>query len=437
MIPRYTLPRMGAVWEPAARYARWLEIEILACEAWAELGVVPREAVAEIRAKAGFDPDRVDAIEREVRHDVVAFLTAVAERVGPASRYVHLGLTSSDILDTALALQLRDAADILLDDLDRLAAVLRRLALEHRTTVMIGRTHGVHAEPTTFGLKAAGWYAEAGRHAERLARARAGIAAGKLSGAVGTFAHVPPAVEEYVCRRLGLAADPVSTQVVSRDRHAEFLAVLAGIAASLERFATEIRHLQRTEVREAEEPFAEGQKGSSAMPHKRNPVSCEQVCGLARVVRANAQAGFENVALWHERDISHSSVERVILPDSTILADYLLVRTAEILEGLRVFPERMRRNLEATRGVIFSQQVLLALARAGVAREAAYRIVQRHAMRAWEEGEDFRALLLTDPEVAGVLPPADVEKCFDLGYHLAHVDAIYARIGLAPDARPA
>jgi len=437
MIPRYTLPRMGAVWEPAARYARWLEIEILACEAWAELGVVPREAVAEIRARAGFDPDRVDAIEREVRHDVVAFLTAVAERVGPASRYVHLGLTSSDILDTALALQLRDAADILLEDLDRLAAVLRRLALQHRTTVMIGRTHGVHAEPTTFGLKAAGWYAEAGRHAERLARARAGIAAGKLSGAVGTFAHVPPAVEEYVCRRLGLAADPVSTQVVSRDRHAEFLAVLAGIAASLERFTTEIRHLQRTEVREAEEPFAEGQKGSSAMPHKRNPVSCEQVCGLARLVRANAQAGFENVALWHERDISHSSVERVILPDSTILADYLLVRTAEILEGLRVFPERMRRNLEATRGVIFSQQVLLALARAGVAREAAYRIVQRHAMRAWEEGEDFRALLLTDPEVAGVLPPADVEKCFDLGYHLAHVDAIYARIGLAPDARPA
>ncbi len=436
MIPRYTLPRMGAVWAPAARYARWLEIELLACEAWAELGEVPREALAEIRAKAGFDPDRVDAIEQEVRHDVVAFLTAVAERVGPASRYLHLGLTSSDILDTALALQLRDAADLLVEGLDRLLAILGQLALKHRATVMIGRTHGVHAEPTTFGLKAAGWYAEAARHRERLQRARAAIAAGKLSGAVGTFAHVPPFVEEYVCRRLGLAADPVSTQIVGRDRHAEFLAVLAGIAASLERIATEIRHLQRTEVREAEEPFAEGQKGSSAMPHKRNPVSCEQVCGLARVVRANAQAGFENVALWHERDISHSSVERVILPDSTILVDYMLARTAEILEGLRVFPERMRRNLEATRGVIFSQQVLLALARRGAGREAAYRLVQRHAMRAWEEGADFKALLQEDPEVARHLTPADIENCFDLGYHLRHLDAIYARIGLASDARP-
>ncbi len=436
MIPRYTLPRMGAVWAPAARYARWLEIELLACEAWAELGEVPREALAEIRAKAGFDPDRVDAIEREVRHDVVAFLTAVAERVGPASRYIHLGLTSSDILDTALALHLRDAADLLVEGLDRLLAILGQLALKHRATVMIGRTHGVHAEPTTFGLKAAGWYAEAARHRERLQRARAAIAAGKLSGAVGTFAHVPPSVEEYVCRRLGLAADPVSTQIVGRDRHAEFLAVLAGIAASLERIATEIRHLQRTEVREAEEPFAEGQTGSSAMPHKRNPVSCEQVCGLARVVRANAQAAFENVALWHERDISHSSVERVILPDSTILVDYMLVRTAEILEGLRVFPERMRRNLEATRGVIFSQQVLLALARKGASREAAYRLVQRHAMRAWEEGADFKALLREDPEVARYLTPADIENCFDLGYHLRHLDTIYARIGLASDARP-
>ncbi len=436
MIPRYTLPRMGAVWEPAARYARWLEIELLACEAWAELGEVPRDALAEIRATASFDPDRVDAIEREVRHDVVAFLTAVAERVGPASRYLHLGLTSSDILDTALALQLRDAADILVEDLDRLLAILGQLALKHRTTVMIGRTHGVHAEPTTFGLKAAGWYAEATRHRERLLRARGAIGAGKLSGAVGTFAHVPPFVEEYVCRRLGLAPDPVSTQIVARDRHAEFVAVLAGIAASLERIATEIRHLQRTEVREAEEPFAEGQKGSSAMPHKRNPVSCEQICGLARVVRANAQAAFENVALWHERDISHSSVERVILPDSTILVDYLLVRTAEVLEGLRVFPERMRRNLEATRGAIFSQQVLLALARKGATREAAYRLVQRHAMRAWEEGADFKALLLGDPEVGRYLAPADVENCFDLGYHLRHLDAIYARIGLASDARP-
>jgi adenylosuccinate lyase len=436
MIPRYTLPRMGAIWEPAARYARWLEIELLACEAWAELGEVPREALAEIRAKAGCDPARVDAIEREVRHDVVAFLSAVAERVGPASRYIHLGLTSSDILDTALALQLRDAADILVEDLDRLRAILGQLALKHRTTLMIGRTHGVHAEPTTFGLKAAGWYAEAGRQRERLLRARAGIGAGKLSGAVGTFAHVPPFVEEYVCRRLGLAADAASTQVVARDRHAEYMAVLAGIAASLERFATEIRHLQRTEVREAEEPFAEGQKGSSAMPHKRNPVGCEQICGLARLVRANAQAAFEDVALWHERDISHSSVERVILPDSTILVDYLLVRGAEILEGLRVFPERMRRNLEATHGVIFSQQVLLALARKGATREVAYRVVQRHAMRAWEEGTDFKALLLADPEVTRYLAPADSEKCFVPGYHLRHLDTIYARVGLASDARP-
>ncbi len=433
MIPRYTLPRMGAVWEPAGRYAKWLQIEVLACEAWAELGVVPAEALAEIRARAAVDPGRVDAIEQEVRHDVVAFLTAVAERVGPAARYIHLGLTSSDILDTALALQLHDAADILLEDLDRLLAILRQLALKHRATLMIGRTHGVHAEPTTFGLKAAGWYAEAARQRERLLRAREGISTGKLSGAVGTFAHVPPAVEEYVCRGLGLRPEPISTQIVPRDRHAEFLAVLAGIAASLERIATEIRHLQRTEVREAEEPFAEGQKGSSAMPHKRNPVSCEQVCGLARVVRANAQAGFENVALWHERDISHSSVERVILPDSTILVDYLLVRTAEILEGLRVFPERMRQNLEATRGVIFSQQVLLALARKGASREAAYRLVQRHAMRAWEEGAEFKALLLADPEVGKYLAPADVENCFDLGYHLRHLDTIYARTGLAPD----
>src|SRR5574341_951309 len=386
MIPRYTLPGMGAIWEPAARYGRWLEIELLACEAWAELGEVPREALAEIRAKAGVDPARVDAIERQVRHDVVAFLTAVAERVGPASRYIHLGLTSSDILDTALALQLRDAADILAEDLNRLLTILGQLALKHRTTVMIGRTHGVHAEPTTFGLKAAGWYAEAARHRERLLRAREGVGTGKLSGAVGTFAHVPPAVEEYVCRGLGLLAEPVSTQSLPRDRHAEFLAVLGGLAAGLERIATEIRHLQRTEVREAEEPFAEGQKGSSAMPHKRNPVACEQICGLARVVRSNVQAAFENIALWHERDISHSSVERVILPDSTILADYLLVKTADLIEDMRVYPERMRRNVELTRGLIFSGQLLLDLAAAGMLREAAYRLVQRHALRAWEEG---------------------------------------------------
>ena len=430
MIPRYTLPRMGAIWEPASRHAKWLRIELLACEAWAEQGVVPREALAEIRAKAGFDPDRVDAIEGEVRHDVVAFLTAVAERVGPSARYLHLGLTSSDVLDTALALQLREAADILLEGLDRLQAILRQLALKHRATLMIGRTHGVHAEPTTFGLKAAGWYAEAGRQRERLLRAREVVSYGKLSGAVGTFANVPPRVEEYVCARLGLTPEPISTQIIQRDRHAEFLALLGIVGASLDKFATEIRHLQRTEVREVEEPFSEGQKGSSAMPHKRNPVACEQVSGLSRLLRSHVQAGLENVALWHERDISHSSVERVILPDSTILLDYLLVRFREILEGLRVYPETMRRNLDATHGIIFSQQVLLALAKAGASREAAYRMVQRNAMRAWEGGEDFQTLLRQDPEVRAVLGETEIESCFDLGYHLRYMDDIFRRVGL-------
>ena len=324
-----------------------------------------------------------------------------------------------------------------MEDLDAVERVLAEQARKHQRTVMIGRTHGIHAEPTTFGLKLAMWLMEVRRGRERLLRAREVASYGKLSGAVGTFANVPPRVEEYVCAKLGLKPEPISTQIIQRDRHAEYLAALALAGASLDKFATEIRHLQRTEVREAEEPFAEGQKGSSAMPHKRNPVGCEQICGLARVVRANAQAAFEDVALWHERDISHSSVERVILPDSTILADYLLVRTAEILEGLRIFPERMRRNLEATRGVIFSQQVLLALARKGATREAAYTLVQRHAMRAWEEGEDFKGLLLDDPEVGRYLSPAEIENCFELGYHLRPLDTIYARIGLASDARPA
>jgi adenylosuccinate lyase len=421
---------MAAIWEPENRFKLWLKIEILACEAWAELGEVPRDALAEIQAKAGFDVARIEAIEREVKHDVVAFLTAVGERVGPAARYLHLGLTSSDILDTALALQLREATDVLLADLDAMAGVLTDLALKHRSTVMIGRTHGIHAEPTTFGLKLAMWLMEVRRARERLERARAAVSYGKLSGAVGTFANVPPRVEEYVCARLGLTPEPISTQIIQRDRHAEFLAVLAIVGASLDKFATEIRHLQRTEVREAEEPFAEGQKGSSAMPHKRNPVGCEQISGLSRLLRSHVVAGLENVALWHERDISHSSVERVILPDSSILLDYMLVRFREILEGLRVYPETMRRNLNATRGVIFSQQVLLALAKAGASREVAYRLVQRSAMQSWETEEDFKTLLRKDPDVRALLAEAEIESCFDLGYHLRHVDEIFRRTGL-------
>ncbi|HEX7547895.1 MAG TPA: adenylosuccinate lyase [Candidatus Methylomirabilis sp.] len=435
MIPRYSRPEMAAIWEPANRFAIWLRIEILACEAWAELGVVPKDAVAEIKAKTTFDMaelvPRIDEIERRTRHDVVAFTEAVAERVGPAARYIHLGLTSSDILDTCLACQMRQAADLLLRDTAALEATLAELAVRHKDTAMIGRTHGIHAEPTTFGLKLALWLMEVRRATERLTRAREVVSYGKLSGAVGTFANVPPRVEEYVCAKLGLEPEPISTQIIQRDRHAEYLAAIGIVGSSLDKFATEIRHLQRTEVREVEEPFSEGQKGSSAMPHKRNPVSCEQISGLARLLRSNVQAGMENVALWHERDISHSSVERVILPDGTILLDYLLAKFTEIVKGMRVHPERMRQNLAATHGVIFSQQVLLALSKAGASREAAYQMVQRNAMRAWETGEEFKALLLADPDLRAILAPAEIESCFDLGYHLRHVNAIFRRVGLA------
>ncbi len=434
MIPRYSRPKMAAIWEPANRFSLWLTIEILACEAWAELGVVPKEAVAEIKAKANFDMaalvPRIDEIERRTKHDVVAFTEAVAEKIGPVSRYIHLGLTSSDILDTCLACQMRQAADLLLEDVSAVEAALATLAVRHKRTAMIGRTHGIHAEPTTFGLKVAMWLMEMRRAAERLTRAREVASYGKLSGAVGTFANVPPQVEEYVCAKLGLKPEPISTQIIQRDRHAEYLAVLGIVGASLDKFATEIRHLQRTEVREVEEPFSEGQKGSSAMPHKRNPVSCEQISGLARLLRSNAQAGLENVALWHERDISHSSVERVILPDGTILLDYLLAKFRDIVQGMRVYPEQMLRNLNATHGVIFSQQALLALSKAGATREAAYQMVQRNAMRAWETGEGFRTLLLADAEVGAVLSPAEIESCFELEYHLRHVDAIFRRVGL-------
>jgi adenylosuccinate lyase len=430
MISRYTLPRMASVWEPCSRYDTWLRIELLACEAWAELGKVPREALTVIRERAGYDIRRIDEIEREVRHDVIAFVSAVAERVGPEARYIHLGLTSYDVVDTALAVQLQQAATILVEDLEALRLVLADLARRHKRTVMIGRTHGVHAEPVTFGLKLALWYTEAGRDLDRLRRAKEAVAYGKLSGAVGTFAHLPPFVEQYVCTRLGLTPAPISSQILSRDRHAEFLLTLALIGTSLDKFATEIRHLQRTEVREVEEPFVEGQKGSSAMPHKRNPVACEQVSGLARLLRAYAQAGLENVPLWHERDISHSSVERVVLPDATILLDYLLVRFREVLEGLRVYPDRMRQNLDLTEGVVFSEAVLLALVDKGLSRDEAYRLVQRHAMKAWESREPFKQLLLGDQEIRRHLSPAEVEKCFDLGYHLRHLDDIFARVGL-------
>jgi len=434
MIPRYTRPQMAAIWEPANRFSLWLEIEILACEAWAELGVVPKESVAEIRAKSTFDMEalvpRIDEIERRTKHDVVAFTEAVAEKIGPASRYIHLGLTSSDVLDTCLACQMRQAAEILLEDVAALESILTDVAVKHKRTAMMGRTHGIHAEPTTFGLKLAMWLMEVRRAKERLTRAREVASYGKLSGAVGTFANVPPQVEEYVCAKLGLKPEPISTQIIQRDRHAEYLAALGIVGSSLDKFATEIRHLQRTEVREVEEPFSEGQKGSSAMPHKRNPVSCEQISGLARLLRSNVQAGMENVALWHERDISHSSVERVILPDGTILLDYLLVKFRDIVQGMRVSPERMQRNLDATHGVIFSQQVLLALSKAGATREAAYAMVQRNAMRAWETGEAFRALLLADAEVRKILSAVEIESCFDLEYHLRHVDAIFRRVGL-------
>ncbi len=382
------------------------------------------------------DIARIQEIERTTRHDVIAFLSAVAEAVGPEARYIHLGLTSSDVVDTATALLLRESADLILARLERLAEVLRRRAFEFKDTPMVGRTHGVHAEPITFGLKLALWYAETERNRERVRRAREQISVGKISGAVGTFAHLDPEVEEAVCRRLGLRPEPISSQIIPRDRHAEFLAALALVAASLEKIALEIRHLQRTEVREAEEFFGVGQKGSSAMPHKRNPITAEQICGLARVVRANLQAALENISLWHERDISHSSVERLILPESCILTDYLLHRTTELLERLVVYPERMRANLEATRGLIFSGALLLALTERGLSREQAYALVQRHAMRAWDEGADFRELVRADPEIRARLAPSEIEEVFRLERALRHVDAIFRRV-FGEAARPA
>jgi adenylosuccinate lyase len=422
---------MAALWTQEAKYEAWLKVELAVCEVYAKRGLIPAEALGRIKSAARVSAPRIDEIEATTRHDVIAFLTNLEESIGADSRYVHLGLTSSDVVDTAQALQLVASAELLLAGLERLRAALRTLALRHKDTLCVGRTHGIHAEPTVFGLKPALWFAEAGRNLDRLRRAREAVRVGKVSGAVGTLAHVDPDVEEEVCRLLGLEAAPVSTQIIQRDRHAEFCATLAIVAASLEKIATEIRSLQRTEILEAEEPFTEGQKGSSAMPHKRNPVSCEQVCGLARLVRTNALAAMENVALWHERDISHSSVERVILPDSALLVDYMLHQMTRIVEGLQVYPERMRENIERSFGLMFSQRVLLRLAETGLPRQQAYEIVQRDAMRAWRERTPFRALLAADPEVTSRLSEADLDACFDPRWYLRNVDAIYTRAGLS------
>ncbi|MDO8794043.1 MAG: adenylosuccinate lyase [Vicinamibacterales bacterium] len=428
MIPRYTHPDMGRIWSDQRRYETWLLVETAAAEAMAAAGIIPADAARDIRERGAFDVARIEEIEQITQHDVIAFTTAVAEKVGPSARWLHFGMTSSDVIDTAQALQMREACDVILSDLAALADALRDRAIEHRATPMIGRTHGVHAEPTTLGLKLALWYAELDRGRERLRRARSTVSVGKISGAVGTFAHLPPEIEADVCRRLGLEAAPVESQVIQRDRHAELMAALAITAASLEKFALAIRGLQVTEVGEVEEPFAKGQKGSSAMPHKRNPIGCEQIVGLARVVRANCQAAFENIALWHERDISHSSVERVILPDSFIVLDHMLRRFTRIVRGLLVYPERMRENLNRSRGVVFSGTVLLELARKGVTREQAYEWVQRNAMRSFAEQRDFKALLLADPDIARVLSRDEIERTFDLDDQLKHVDHIFERV---------
>ena len=430
MIPRYSRPEMARLWSQDAKYEAWLRVELAVCEVYAKRGIIPVDALGRIKANARVDAARIDEIEARTRHDVIAFLTNLEESIGADSRHVHIGMTSSDVLDTALALQLQLACELLLGDLERFRGALRTLALRHKGTLCVGRSHGVHAEPMVFGLKPALWYAEAGRNIERLNRAKETVRVGKISGAIGTFAHLDPNVEEEVCRLLGLEPDPISTQVVQRDRHAELCAVLAIIAASLEKVAVEIRSLQRTEILEAEEPFAEGQKGSSAMPHKRNPVGSENVSGLARLVRTNALAALENVALWHERDISHSSVERVILPDSTILVDYMLHRMTGIIDGLQVYPERMKENMERSYGLMFSQRVLLKLADKGLPRQQAYEIVQRNAMRAWRERTDFHALLAADPQVTARLAPSDLAACFEPAWYLRNVDAIYRRAGL-------
>ncbi|MGI5891608.1 MAG: adenylosuccinate lyase [Bacillota bacterium] len=430
MIRRYTLPQMGKVWSEENRFQSMLDVEIYACEAMADLGIIPKEAYKEIKEKATFDIRRIDEIEQVTRHDVIAFLTAVGENVGDASKYIHMGMTSSDVLDTALSLQMKQSAELLLTRLLYIRDIIAPLARKYKDTLMVGRTHGIHAEPITFGLKLALWTMELDRCIKRMNTAMEVVSVGKISGAVGTFANLDPKIEEHVCRRLGLRPAYVSTQIIQRDRHAEFLSTLAIIGSSLEKFATEIRNMQRTDLLEVEEPFAKGQKGSSAMPHKRNPITAERIAGLARVLRGNALAAMENVSLWHERDITHSSVERIILPDSCILLDYMLHLFTRIMEGLNVYPENMRKNLEKTLGLIFSQRVLLALVEKGVLRERAYELVQRNALAAWEQKIDFQYLLLEDDEIKQILSRKEIMDLFDYDYHTKNVEYILQRAGL-------
>lgn len=428
MIERYSRPRMVAIWTSAHKYEMWLKVELLACEALVHEGEVPESAFNTIRSKARIDSDRIDELEKEVKHDVIAFLSSITEKVGEEGRFLHMGMTSSDVLDTALALQMREAADILIEDLLSLLELLKEKAGQYKETVMIGRSHGIHGEPITFGLKIALWYAEMERNLVRIRQAKEVISFGKISGAMGTYAHLSPSVEDYVCGKLGLKPEPVSNQIVQRDRHAQYLQTLAMIAASLEKFSVEIRHLQRTEVLEVEEPFEAGQKGSSAMPHKRNPVGSENISGLARVIRSYASAALEDIPLWHERDISHSSVERVILPDSTVLLDYMLCRFTKIMRGLVVYPNRMRQNLERTGGTLFSQKVLICLIKKGMEREEAYALVQASAMQVYEKGGSFKDVLKEDGQVSSFLSAKEVEACFDPKQYLLHIDRVYKRV---------
>src|SRR5882724_8864550 len=428
MIKRYTLPEMGALWSEQSKFQKWLEVEIAVCEVHAEMGTIPHDAVEQIKARASFSVERINEIEKTTNHDVIAFTTNLAENIGAAARFVHYGLTSSDVVDTANALLLRDACDLLLKKIESLLEVLKRRAFEFKHTPQVGRTHGIHAEPTSFGLTFALWYDEMRRQRERMVRARDAVAVGKISGAVGAFAHLDPQVEDKVCQRLGLKAAPVSTQIIQRDIYAEYLSTLALVASSLDKFALNIRHWQRTEVREAQESFAKGQKGSSAMPHKRNPIISERICGLARVVRANSLVGLENIALWHERDISHSSAERVVLPDSSIALDYMLWKMASLIDGLVIYPERMLQNLNATRGLIFSGQLLLALTQKGVTRETAYEWVQRNAMKVWDEGGEFVPLLQSDADIRAHLSADEIERVFSLSTYLRNVGAIFDRV---------
>jgi len=430
VIERYTLPAMGKIWKDEYRLGLWLKIEIAACEGWAKVGKIPLEAVEVIREKADFSWERVKEIEETTQHDVLAFLTNVAEHVGDEAKYIHLGLTSSDVLDTGLSLQLVEASDILLAKMDRLIDVLANKAIEHKDTLQMGRSHGIHAEPITFGLRFALWYDEIKRQKQRLIFAKEEIRFGKVSGAVGTFANVDPEVEEWVCESLGLQPAPVSTQIIQRDRHAFYVTTLAGIASSLDKIATEIRNLQRTDVHEVEEAFAKGQKGSSAMPHKKNPIIAERICGMARVLRGNAQVALENVALWHDRDISHSSAERVILPDSTIALDYILEKAIQMLDNLTVFPEQMLENIEKVYGLIFSQRLMLSLVNTGMSREDSYALVQKNAMQAWDKKRSFKDIVLEDKDIMGILSANDIDELFDYSYHTKNIDYIFKRVGL-------